>query len=48
MRKGAPADDRYVQALAAAGGRIESAPGREGLVLDALWAEPDGLIEEEV
>ena len=42
------ADGRYVQALAAVEGRIDTVPGCEGLVLDldALWAELDGLVAE--
>jgi Uma2 family endonuclease len=42
-------DGRYVWALGAEGGRIESVPGCEGLVLDldALWAEIDSLSDEE-
>jgi Uma2 family endonuclease len=42
------ADGRYVQALAAGGGRIENVPGCAGLVLDldALWAELEGLVDE--
>jgi len=43
------ADGRYVQALAAAEGHIDAVPGCEGLVLDldAMWAELDGLVDEE-
>ncbi|MFT3766523.1 MAG: Uma2 family endonuclease [Minicystis sp.] len=42
-------DGRYVVVLGAGGGRVESVPGCEGLVLDldALWAEIDSLGEEE-
>lgn len=43
------ADGRYVVVLGAESGRLESVPGCEGLVLDldALWAEIDGLGDEE-
>jgi Uma2 family endonuclease len=39
------ADGRYVHALGVATGKVERAPGCEGLVLDldALWAELDEL-----
>jgi Uma2 family endonuclease len=42
-------DGRYVVVLGAEGGRIEAVPGCEGLVLnlDELWAEIEGLGEEE-
>jgi Uma2 family endonuclease len=42
------ADGRYVQALAAVGGRLDTVPGCDGLVLDldALWAELEGLVDE--
>ena len=42
-------DGRYVVVLGAEGGRIDAVPGCEGLVLnlDELWAEIDGLGEEE-
>lgn len=43
------ADGRYVWALGVEGGRVDSVPGCEGLVLDldALWAEIDSLSAEE-
>lgn len=42
-------DGRYVVVLGAEGGRIDAVPGCEGLGLDLdeLWAEIDGLGEEE-
>ena len=42
-------DGRYVVVLGAEGGRIDAVPGCERLVLDLdeLWAEIDGLGEEE-
>lgn len=42
-------DGRYVVALGAESGRIDAVPGCEGLVLnlDELWAEIEGLGEEE-
>jgi Uma2 family endonuclease len=42
-------DGRYVWALGAESGRVESVPGCEGLALDLdeLWAEIDSLGEEE-
>jgi len=42
-------DGRYVRALGADGGRLDAIPGCEGLVLDLdeLWAELDGLADEE-
>lgn len=42
-------DGRYVVVLGAEGGRVESIPGCEGLVLDldALWAEIESLGDEE-